>query len=324
MKTPEENIKRAMETSTVVLEQGTSESVSAHASEDDVRFVKDANGLDYIEIENRYATAKLALQGAHLMYWHPRHTAQPVLWVSDESRYEQGRSIRGGIPLCWPWFGAHPTDSSLCMHGFARVTPFSVVDIGQMNNGCTRVILQMQHNENVQRQLSYPYTLVITMEIGETLSIKLSTTNRGTQPFFMGEAFHTYFNVSDVEQIRVSGLDNTEYADKLLNYWRDKQQGDLTFDQEFDRVYVSTKSTVTIHDPQYHRNIVIHKKGSNSTVVWTPWQKKAQQMPDMPKDDGWRKMICVETANAMENLVMINPGYTHVLAVEYVVEPDQA
>ncbi|MDP2247451.1 MAG: D-hexose-6-phosphate mutarotase, partial [Nitrosomonadales bacterium] len=73
------------------------------------------------------------------------------------------------------------------------------------------------------------------------------------------------------------------------------------------------------HDPQYNREILINKKGSNSTVVWTPWQKKAHQLSDMPKDDSWRQMLCVETGNAMENLVMINPGYTHVLAVEYMV-----
>ncbi len=286
-------------------------------SVDDVRFIKDANGLDYIEIENRFATAKLALQGGHVMHWQPHHTKKPVLWLSDQSRYETGRSIRGGIPLCWPWFGAHPTDSSLCMHGFARVTPFTVIDIGQMNNGYTRVILQMKHTENAQRQLSYPYTLVMTIEIGETLSIKLSTTNRATQPFFMGEAFHTYFNIGDVKKVTVSGLEQTEYADKLLDYWRDKQEEAIKFNHEFDRVYVSTVAPVTIHDPVFGRDIRISKKGSNTTVVWTPWEKKAHQMADMPKDEGWRNMICVETANAMENLVMINPGYTHILAVEY-------
>jgi glucose-6-phosphate 1-epimerase len=284
---------------------------------DDVRFIKDANGLDYIEIENRHATAKLALQGGHVMHWQPKHTSAPVLWLSDQSRYETGRSIRGGIPLCWPWFGAHPTDSSLCMHGFARVTPFSVIDIGQTNNGNTRIILQMKHTENAQRQLSYPYTLVLTIEIGATLSIKLATTNRATQPFFMGEAFHTYFNIGDVEKVSIAGLGDTEYADKLLDYWRDTQEGEIQFNQEFDRVYVGTRAPVTIQDPILRRNIRIEKKGSNTTVVWTPWQKKAHQMPDMPKDDSWRHMICVETANAMENLVMINPGYTHILAVEY-------
>ena len=284
---------------------------------DDVRFIKDANGLDYIEIENRHATAKLSLQGGHVMHWQPKHTSAPVLWLSDQSRYETGRSIRGGIPLCWPWFGAHPTDSSLCMHGFARVTPFSVIDVGQTNNGNTRVILQMKHTENAQRQLSYPYTLVLTIEVGATLSIKLATTNRATQPFFMGEAFHTYFNIGDVEKVSIAGLEDTEYADKLLDYWRDTQEGEIQFNQEFDRVYVGTRAPVTIQDPILRRNIRIEKKGSNTTVVWTPWQKKAQQMPDMPKDDSWRNMICVETANAMENLVMINPGYTHILAVEY-------
>lgn len=296
-----------------------SKHASSHSDEDDVRFIKDENGLDYIEIENRFATAKIALQGGHVMSWQPKHTNAPVLWMSDQSRFEVGRSIRGGIPICWPWFGAHPTDSSLCMHGFARVTPFKVIDVGQMANGYTHVILEMAHTENAERQLSYRYTLVLTIEIGKTLSLKLSTTNRARHPFFMGEAFHTYFYVGDVEKISLSGLDNTEYADKLFDYWRDVQTGDIRFNQEFDRVYVSTDSPVTIHDELLKRDITIRKKGSLSTVVWTPWQKKAHQIVDMSKGEGWRKMICVETANAMENLVMINPGYTHVLAVEYTV-----
>jgi len=295
---------------------------SSHVDEDDVRFIKDENGLDYIEIENRFATAKIALQGGHVMSWQPKHTKEPVLWMSDQSRFEVGRSIRGGIPICWPWFGAHPTDSSLCMHGFARVTPFKVIDVGQMANGFTHVILEMAHTENAERQLSYRYTLVLTIEIGETLSLKLSTTNRARHPFFMGEAFHTYFNIGDVEKISLSGLENTEYADKLFDYWRDKQEGEVRFNQEFDRVYVSTNAPVTIHDEALKRSIVINKKGSLSTVVWTPWHKKAHQIADMSKDEGWRKMICVETANAMENLVMINPGYTHVLSVEYSVIPE--
>ncbi len=290
---------------------------SSHVDEDDVRFVKDENGLDYIEIENRYATAKIALQGGHVMEWQPKNTPEPVLWVSDRSRYEIGRSIRGGIPICWPWFGAHPTDSSLCMHGFARVTPFKVIDIGQSNTGETHVILEMAQTENAQRQLSYRYTLVLTIEIGETLSLKLATTNRARHPFFMGEAFHTYFKISDVDNIRISGLDGAEYADKLFDYWRDKQEGDITFNQEFDRVYVSTNAATTIHDEGLKREINIEKSGSQSTVIWTPWQRKASQIVDMPEGDGWRSMICVETANAMENLVMINPGYTHVLSVKY-------
>jgi glucose-6-phosphate 1-epimerase len=293
---------------------------SSHVPEDDMRFTKDENGLDYIEIENRFATAKIALQGGHVMHWQPKHTKEPVLWVSDKSRYEVGRSIRGGIPLCWPWFGAHPTDSSLCMHGFARVTPFKVIDVGQNPNGYTRVILEMTQTENAQRQLSYRYTLVLTIEIGETLSLKLSTTNRARQPFFMGEAFHTYFQIGDISKVKITGLDDAEYADKLFDYWREKQTGSIRFNQEFDRVYVSTEAPVTIHDDELNRKINIVKKGSQSTVIWTPWERKARQIIDMPEGDGWRQMICVETANAMENLVMINPGYTHVLAVTYTVE----
>jgi len=102
-------------------------SIANSMQTNDVRLVKDANGLDYLEINNRHASAKIALQGAHVMHWQPKAAAEPVLWLSSNARYVEARSIRGGVPICWPWFGAHPTDSSYCPHGFARVIPWQLV-----------------------------------------------------------------------------------------------------------------------------------------------------------------------------------------------------
>lgn len=300
---------------------------SLHLVEKDIQLdshisiYQDKNGLKFLDIDNDFATAKIAMQGAHVMAWQPKHEAKPVLWLSDRARYVHGRSIRGGVPICWPWFGAHPTDSTLCPHGFARVMPWDLIESTTLENGATRLVLQIINTPVAQKQLSYPYALTLTIDIGDTLKMSLSTTNRGNQPFMIGEALHTYFHVSDVEHIALSGLEGAEYSDKVLNYDRYTQQGLVRFNSEFDRVYVNTKDVCVIEDPGFNRIIRIAKSGSNSTVIWTPWEEKAHQLGDMGNDDSWRRMICIESANALENMVMIPPNQTHTLEVEYDTQP---
>ena len=286
----------------------------------ELKFSEDSHGLQFIEIDNTLATAKIALQGAHVMQWQPKDVADPVLWLSSNARYVQGRSIRGGVPICWPWFGAHPTDSSYCPHGFARVMPWHLIDADTLQNGATRLVLQIVDTPVGKKQLSYPYTLTLTMTIGETLKLDLSTTNHGTHPFMIGEAFHTYFNVSDVSQIKLTGLEESMYADKVQNYERSMQHGSIKFSSEFDRVYINTTSDCVIEDAGLNRKIRVAKSGSNATVVWTPWADKAHQMGDMGTPDEWRKTVCIETANAMENSIVVNPNQTHTLTAEYSVE----
>jgi len=285
-----------------------------------IKFIRDDAGLDYIEIDNDYATAKIALQGAHVMVWQPKAQQNPVLWLSNNARYVLGRSIRGGIPICWPWFGAHPTDGTLCPHGFARVMPWQLIDAETVKNGATRLVLQMLEPAESKRQLTYPYLLTITITIGDTLRIDLATTNKADHPFMVGEALHTYFQVSDVASIHIHGLEDALYADKVYNYERRVESNDVRFDSEFDRVYLNTNADCVIHDPGLDRQIRIAKSGSQSTVIWNPWQEKAQQMADMGGPDSWRNMICVETANALENSVVISPNRTHTMSVEYSVE----
>lgn len=285
-----------------------------------VRFVRDESGLDYIEIDNAHAKAKVALQGAHVMSWQPKSQQQPVLWLSSNARYLQGRSIRGGIPICWPWFGAHPTDGTLCPHGFARVMPWQLIDAETIKYGATRLVLQMLEPEESKRQLTYPYLLTLTITIGDTLHMDLATTNKADHPFMVGEALHTYFQVSDVASVYIQGLEDTLYADKVRNYERRVESSDVRFNGEFDRVYLNTNADCIIHDAGFNRKIRIAKSGSQSTIIWNPWEEKASQMADMGAPGEWRKMICVETANALENSVIISPNRTHVMSVEYGVE----
>jgi len=286
----------------------------------DVHFIQDANGLDYIEIDNRHATAKIALQGAHVMHWQPKSTAEPVLWLSSNARYIKARSIRGGVPICWPWFGAHPTDSSYCPHGFARVIPWQVIKSCKLPNGTTRLLLEMKQTEVAKKQLSYPFQLTLEITIGNYLRLELTTKNLANEPFMIGEAFHTYFNVSDVKNTHITGLENLVYSDKVEGYVRNVQHGPLKFDGEFDRVYINSDEDCIIRDSGFHRAIRVAKSGSNTTVIWSPGAEKVAQMGDMGAAEEWRKMLCVESANAMENSVTIFPGESHTMVTEYSLE----
>lgn len=282
---------------------------------------QDENGLQYLEIDNKVSTGKIALQGGHIMAWQPKFLDQPVLWLSSKARYTEGRSIRGGVPICWPWFGNHPTDSSLCPHGFARVIPWKVMEIDETAAGYTRITLAMQETEETKRQLSYPFELQMTITMGRRLKIDLSTTNKADHPFVIGEAFHTYLNISDLENIKITGMEDTVCADKLLGYQRNVEHNALTFDgTEFDRVFLNHNADCSVYDEGYNRIIHIAKSGSDTTVVWNPGAEKAASMSDMADNEEWRKMICVETTNALDNMVVINPQKTHTLSTEYLIE----
>lgn len=307
----------AVQKSNRVIDNLVPEIVLNHPS---INMTQDANGLQYLEVDNEFAQAKIALQGAHVMQFHPKHEKYPVLWLSDHARYVQGRSIRGGVPICWPWFGAHPTDGSLCPHGYARVMPWRVIDVDTIYNGATRIALEMVQTEEAKRQLTYPYVVTLTVIIGRRLKMELATTNKADHPFRVGEGFHTYLAVSDVENVKITGLQECVYADKLRKYERAVENGYLQFKGEFDRIYMNHTSDCVIHDAGYSRLIRVQKSGSSNTVVWTPWEEKAHALGDMGNGDEWRKMICVESINSLENSVVINPNRTHVMTVEYNVE----
>lgn len=283
-------------------------------------FKADASGLIVAEINNALGSASLCLQGAHLMTWQPKSQSVPVVWLSRDAKLAAGKSIRGGAPVCWPWFGAHATESTFPGHGFARTVPWRVMESGTEPNGATRLTLRLEASDKTRTQWPHECNVDLTVIVGETLRMELSTENTGSTDFVIGEALHTYFQIGDIGAVRVTGLEGSEYWDKVGGSNLRKQAGEISFDSEVDRVYINTGAACVIHDDQLKRRIHVAKSGSLSTVVWTPWDEKAAKMGDMGQPDGWREMVCVESVNAIDNVVKVAAGTQHTLVVEYYAE----
>ncbi|MBI4742111.1 MAG: D-hexose-6-phosphate mutarotase [Betaproteobacteria bacterium] len=284
-----------------------------------LRFDHAGDGLIVAEIANAHASATLCLQGGHVMTWKPATAGAPVVWLSKLAKLAPGKSIRGGAPVCWPWFGAHATEAGFPGHGPARTVPWEVTGTRTLNDGSTEIALAMVDSDAIRAMWPHPGRAELLVNVGQTLKIALTTRNLGDSDFVIGEALHTYFQIGDIAGTRVLGLEGCAYLDKAGGNVRQRQEGAIAFGGETDRVYVDTEAECVIEDARLKRRIRIAKSGSRSTVVWTPWAEKADKMGDFGSG-GWREMVCVESANALENCVTVKAGGSHTMAVEYRVE----
>jgi len=269
------------------------------------------NGFEILEISNDVATAKIALQGAHL-FEYSRHAEPKMLWVSPEARFEPGRAIRGGIPVCWPWFGTDPRHRDYPQHGFVRTAKWTLEGVFEPNDQLSIVTLTLNHAQVAQPYFPYRFRLEVHINIGERLCTALTTKNLDDRPFTITEALHTYFNVGSIAAVSVIGLEDVTYADAVDDFRRKTAGAPFGIAQEVDRVYLDTEEIVIIRDERFGRNIIVGKSGSRSTVVWNPWIDKAARMADFA-DDGYTSMLCIETANALDNRVTIAPGKSHTI-----------
>jgi D-hexose-6-phosphate mutarotase len=195
---------------------------------------------------------------------------------------------------------------------------WELISTKQKSTGATELQLRLLENERSQALWPYRSKCNLRIVAGETLKLELTTENQDDRVFILGEALHAYFVIGDIETVRLSGLDQVEYYDKVDDK-TERQQGIIRFSGETDRVYMNTRSPCVIEDEQLGRCIIVDKTGSDSTVVWNPWQDRATEMADFG-EDGWRRMLCLETANALDNRLILEPGETHTVLVEYRVE----
>ncbi len=283
-----------------------------------IAFHEAAGGLIVAEIGNQQATARIALQGAQVLGWTPKDQ-QPVIWESPAAIYTAGKSVRGGVPVCWPWFGPHATESDFPAHGFARNLDWEVVQTQQLPDDTTTLSLRLPQTDETRRWWPHASELLLLVNVGERLQIDLLTRNTGSEIFTVTQALHTYFAISDVREVSVLGLEDQPYIDKVDGGARRVQSGPVTFDGETDRIYLDQGCKVEIDDPGLQRRICISRDGSHSTVVWNPWTEKSAAMADMGPD-AYLGMLCVEATNAADDAVSIAPGDEHRLQVLYWLE----
>jgi glucose-6-phosphate 1-epimerase len=267
-------------------------------------------GLPRIRIRNSLCAGELYLHGAHLTGFRPANY-EPVLWMSIQSAYQAGKAIRGGVPICFPWFGPSQKDPSVPIHGFARTIDWELVDVGAQPTGEINVILKLPASPDFAR---YGYENVETyfaVLFGASLEMGFHVRNLGTKPFNFEAALHSYFVIGDVTQIRVRGLQGASYLDKTRGMQRFTEASNaIELTEETDRVYDST-TPVTIEDPLMRRKIVVDKLGSGSTVLWNAWPKKAAEIG--LAEGEWQRYVCVETAAVGANSITLAPGQTHSL-----------
>jgi len=268
-----------------------------------LRFEYGKGGLIRAVVDTPTARGELFLQGAHVTQWTPVGQ-QPVLWMSGASHFEKGKPIRGGVPICFPWFGPSIHDPSAPAHGFARLAEWQITSARAKIDGAIELNLQ-----TTIEPFSLNYQVAFGRELKLTLTTHLNT--NATSPLTYEDALHTYLSVSDVRSISISGLESTSYLDKVDGAtMKPAAAKAIEFTSETDRVYMDTIVDCVLTDSNMKRTIRVAKSGSSSTVVWNPWIDKSKRMADFG-DDEWPSMVCIETANVASNRIEIAPGESH-------------
>ena len=287
---------------------------------DGVRLEAGPGGLQRLRLEASEGEAHVFLHGGHVSHFQPKGE-RPVLWLSGSSRFEPSHAIRGGVPVCFPWFGPKAGAPEAPMHGFARILPWAVVGATRESSGRLEAKLELTAEAAAHGGFRQELGVTLTLNVGRSLGLTLAIHNQGAAPVRFEEALHSYFAVSDVTRVRVHGLEATPYLDKTDALARKPgAAGPTAISAETDRVYLDTTATVTIEDPGWDRRVVVAKAGSATTVLWNPWAAKARAMSDFG-DDEWPRMLCVETANVGDQAVTLAPGATHLMTATLNVAP---
>jgi glucose-6-phosphate 1-epimerase len=270
--------------------------------------VEGSGGLPKVRITSPQATGEIYLHGAHVTSWKPAR-AKEVLFVSSQSGWEDGRAVRGGIPICFPWFGGKVDDPKAPAHGFVRTKAWRLESIAQAGDAVT-VSMFTESDESTKKWWSPDFRLVHRATFGRELSLELEVSNTGRAPLGFEEALHAYHRVGNIEEARVRGLDAVHYLDKTDANRKKLQHGEIVIVSETDRVYLNTGDAIELDDPVLHRRTRVAKENSRTTVVWNPWVQKAHALSDFA-DDEWRQMICIETSNVCDFAVELAPGQQH-------------
>ncbi|CAM3475304.1 MULTISPECIES: D-hexose-6-phosphate mutarotase [Yersinia] len=249
------------------------------------------DNLPVVVVSHPKVRAAVALQGAHLLAWQPSGE-QPVIWLSNNTAFTDGVAIRGGVPICWPWFGPTAQPS----HGFARILPWTLTAHDENDNG-VMLTFTLKDSDETRKYWPHAFTLIARFKLGVECEMELESHG----DYQAAAALHTYFQIGDISQIKISGL-GEKYIDKVLKINDAAQSGDLVFNGQTDRVYTQPEPYSLIKDPALKRTIEIHHHHQSDVVAWNPGPELSCSMQDMP-NDGYKTMVCVETARVSQPMV---------------------
>jgi glucose-6-phosphate 1-epimerase len=271
------------------------------------------NGLDVLDLATAASTCSVALHGAQVLSFAPRGE-RDWLWVSEKARWKVGAALRGGIPICFPWFGPHPTNRGFPAHGFARTRAWRLLAVDELAGARVRAVLELGDDDTTLALFPCAFTARTTVIAGDDLELSFEVVNRGSGPLGFEAALHTYFAVSDSEAITVEGLGGHTYVDKVSGAERCLQGAEpLRISGEVDRVY-QTGGPVTLADPAGARSLRLETRGAASTVVWNPGSKKAAALTDL-SPDSFRRFVCLETGNIGDQRITVPAGGSHAMSV---------
>ncbi len=268
--------------------------------------------LDIIRITNKYAQLDLSLYGAHVLSYIPNN-ADDLLWMSTLSDFENGKAIRGGIPLCFPWFGPHSTEAALPQHGFARLSIWNLEEVTQLNDDSTLIKLSLQSSAETKKYWPHDFHGELSVIVGNELQVNFTIKNEDTKTFKYTSALHSYLKVSDINEVAIEGLKNTDYYSGFGDIVQKQNSELLAITKEENRRYINTSATCVIQEHGNKKCIIVDKKGSRVTVVWNPWQETCKQIKDID-NDGYKSFVCVEAANYYDDYIELKPGAQHTLS----------
>ncbi len=270
-----------------------------------VTFHRDTSGLALGKVKTKRCEGAFFLHGAHVSHFQPSSTSAPVLFQSEKAWYEEGKPIRGGIPICFPWFGPHPHDSSLPAHGLARIRPWELKNAKRFDETVELLLTTDFSGWELHYQITF----------GESLHTGLQVFNRADEERTFEVALHTYFSLANVHEARIRGLEQTPFLNQLTKTEHPATGEPIVFTEETDRIYDGAIRAVAIEDGGNQRVLELLPRHSQSTVVWNPWIAKSKRMPDFG-DQEYLSMCCVETANIGKRAVSLKPGESHMTSLE--------
>lgn len=286
---------------------------------DKVQIVAGQGDFPVIKVNNEHAKATISVYGGQVISFQPADQTEDIMFLSSKAYYQEGKAIKGGTPICWPWFGPDPEAKGRSNHGFVRNRMWNLREVTSTQSGATKIILRLTDTNETRAIWNFAFDFAIAITVGKSLTIEIITRNTGDKTFSITQALHTYFKVGDINQVQVLGLAGNNYIDKVDSGNQKNQSGDISFSKECDRIYLDVEPEITIDDSALSRKIKVTSTNSKTAIVWNPWSTISANMADL-EDNDYQNFVCVETANAANEVIEVAAGSEYKLAANYTID----